>query len=98
VRIKEIGVRKVLGASVTSIMLLFSKVYLKLLIISFAIGIPLASFMLTYWIDNFAYKTEIAWTVYVIPMFIVTVLSFVAVSFEVIKAAMMNPVNSLRCE
>lgn len=98
VRIKEIGVRKVLGASVTSIMLLFSKVYLKLLTISFAIGIPLASFILTYWIDNFAYKTEIAWTVYVIPMFIVTVLSFVAVSFEVIKAAMMNPVNSLRCE
>ena len=98
VRIKEIGVRKVLGATVPNIMLLFTKSYFKLLIISFALGIPLASYFLGKWIDNFAYKTGIPWTSYVIPMLIVTMLSFLAVSTEIVKAAMTNPAKSLRSE
>ena len=98
VRIKEIGVRKVLGASVSSIMLLFTKSYVKLLIISFAIGVPLANYFLGKWIDNFAYKTGIPWTSYVLPIIIVTILSFLAVSIEIIKAAMANPAKSLRSE
>jgi putative ABC transport system permease protein len=98
VRIKEIGVRKVLGASVSSIMLLFTRSYFNLLVISFVIGIPLANYFLGKWIDNFAYKTDISWTAYVAPMIIVTMLSFIAVSVEIIKAAMANPAKSLRSE
>ncbi len=98
VRIKEIGVRKVLGASVPSIMFLFTKSYFKLLVLSFGIGIPLANYFLGKWIDNFAYKTSIPWTSYVIPMIIVTILSFLAVSTEIVKAAMTNPAKSLRSE
>ena len=98
VRIKEIGVRKVLGASVPNIMLLFTKSYFKLLIISFVIGIPLANYFLGKWMDNFAYKTGIPWTSYVMPMIIVTILSFLAVSTEIVKAATANPAKSLRSE
>ena len=95
---KEIGVRKVLGASVGNIMLLFSKAYLKLLIVAFVIGIPLANYVLSSWMDNFAFKGDIAWPVYFVPAILVTVLAFLAVSFEIMKAALKNPVNSLRCE
>jgi putative ABC transport system permease protein len=98
IKIKEIGVRKVLGASVGSILLLFSKGYLRLLVISFIIGIPLANYVLGLWVDNFAYSAGIRWTTFVIPVVTVTFLSMIAISFEVIRAALMNPVNSLRNE
>lgn len=98
VRIKEIGIRKVLGASVSNIVLLFGKGYLKLLTISFLAGIPLASYVLSKWIDNFVYKTDLSWMVYVMPIVVVTTLSFLAISLEIIKAASVNPVKSLKCE
>lgn len=95
-KIKEIGVRKVLGASIMNIMLLFGKGYFRLLAIAFVIGIPLASYILGLWVDNFAYKASIGWITFVVPVVVVTMLSLVAISFEVIKAALMNPVKSLR--
>ncbi len=98
VRIKEIGVRKVLGASIGSIVFLFSKGYFKLLVISFLIGLPLAHYMLNLWIDNFAYKADISLLTFIIPIVIVTLLSWLAVSVEILKAAVTNPVNSLRHE
>lgn len=98
VRIKEIGVRKVLGASIGSIVLLFSKAYFKLLVIAFLIGLPLAHYILNLWIDNFAYKADISLIIFIIPIAIVTLLSWLAVCVEILKAAVMNPVNSLRHE
>ncbi|MEX1240507.1 MAG: ABC transporter permease [Cyclobacteriaceae bacterium] len=98
VRIKEIGVRKVLGASISNIVLLFTKGYVRLLLIAFVMGIPLAYYILKLWIDNFAYKADIGWIVFVIPVFTVSVMSWLAVSLQVVKAALMNPVQSLRHE
>ena len=98
VRIKEIGVRKVLGASIGSIVLLFSKGYFKLLVISFCLGLPIAHYLLNLWIDNFAYKAQISLMSFIIPIGIVSLLSWLAVSVEILKAAVMNPVNSLRHE
>jgi putative ABC transport system permease protein len=98
VRIKEVGVRKVLGASIGSIVLLFSKGYFKLMVISFCLGLPTAYYVLNLWIDNFAYKAQISLTSFIIPIGIVSLLSWLAVSIEILKAAVMNPVNSLRHE
>jgi putative ABC transport system permease protein len=98
VRIKEIGVRKVLGASIASIVVLFTKGYVRLLVIAFVIGIPLAHYVLKLWIDNFAYKADISWMIFIVPVCIVSLLSWLAVSVQIVKAALMNPVNSLRHE
>lgn len=98
VRIKEIGVRKVLGASIANIVALFTKSYVRLLLISFVFGIPLAYYILQLWIDNFAYKADIGWIIFVVPVFTVSLMSWLAVSLQVVKAALMNPVHSLRHE
>jgi putative ABC transport system permease protein len=98
VRTKEIGVRKVLGASITSIVVLFTRSYFKLLIIAFVIGIPLAHYILKLWINNFAYKTTIGWTVFIIPVCIISFLALLVISVQIVKAALSNPVNSLRQE
>lgn len=98
VRIKEIGVRKVLGASVSSILGLFAQGYFKLLLISFVTGIPLAYYVLKLWIENFAYKADIHWTTFIFPVILVSLLAMLAVSIQIINAALANPVNSLRHE
>lgn len=98
VRTKEIGVRKVLGASITNIILLFSRSYAKLLFIAMLIGIPLAYYVLNLWLDNFAYKGEVGWILFVIPVVVVSLLAWFAVSFEIMRAALVNPVDSLRHE
>jgi putative ABC transport system permease protein len=76
VRIKEIGVRKVLGASLANIVVLFTKSYVRLLLIAFVIGIPLAYYILNLWIDNFAYKADISWIIFVVPVFTVSLMSW----------------------
>jgi putative ABC transport system permease protein len=98
VRIKEIGVRKVLGASVSSILRLFAQGYFKLLLISFVTGIPLAYYVLKLWIENFAYRADIHWTTFIFPAVSVSLLAMVAMSMQIINAALANPVNSLRHE
>jgi putative ABC transport system permease protein len=98
IRKKEIGIRKVLGASVSNIILLFSRGYAKLLFISLLIGIPLSYYVLSFWLDNFAYKGEMSWVLFVVPVLGVAILSWLAVSFEILKAALRNPVDSLRHE
>ncbi|MEX1240282.1 MAG: ABC transporter permease [Cyclobacteriaceae bacterium] len=87
VRIKEIGVRKVLGASIANIVVLFTKSYVRLLLIAFVMGIPLAYYILQFWIDNFAYKAVISWIIFVVPVFTVSFMSWLAVSVQVVKAA-----------
>jgi putative ABC transport system permease protein len=97
-RIKEIGVRKVLGASVTSIGALLSKDFLKLVAIAVIIASPIAWFVMNKWLQSFAYRTNISWTVFVITTITALLIALLTISFQAIRAAISNPVKSLRTE
>ncbi|MFK7749480.1 MAG: ABC transporter permease, partial [Kordia sp.] len=97
-RRKEIGVRKVLGASVSDIVKLLSKDFLKLVIISIVIAIPIAWYFMNNWLQGYTYRIEISWWVFAIAGFSAIVIAMLTVSFQAIKAAISNPVNSLRSE
>ncbi|HET9824917.1 MAG TPA: FtsX-like permease family protein, partial [Chitinophagaceae bacterium] len=97
-RIKEIGVRKVLGASVTGIVTLLSKDFLKLVGISILIASPAAWWIMNRWLQDFAYRTNISWTVFVITTLTALFIALVTISFQAIRAAIVNPVKSLRTE
>lgn len=97
-RIKEIGVRKVLGASITSITALLSKDFLKLVWLSFAIAGPVSYWAMHSWLKNFPYRVNIHWWVFVIAGLAAVFIALVTVSFQAIKAAITNPVKSLRTE
>jgi len=97
-RIKEIGVRKVLGASVMSITTLLSKDFLKLIIISIIIATPIAWWAMHSWLNNYTYKVDIEWWVFVAAGLLSVTIALATVSFQAIKAATANPVKSLRSE
>lgn len=97
-RTKEIGVRKVLGASVGSIVTLLSRDFLKLVIIAIIIASPIAWYGMRHWLQDFAYHTEINGWVFVLAAIISIGIALFTVSFQSIKAALMNPVRSLRSE
>ncbi len=97
-RMKEVGVRKVLGASVSNIALLFSKDFLRLVLIAFAIAAPLTWFAMNQWLQTFAYKISIGWNVFAIGIIITLVLTFITVSYRSIKAALVNPATIIRNE
>lgn len=97
-RIKEIGVRKVLGASVTGIVALLSKDFLKLVGIAVIIASPLAWWVMNKWLQDFAYRTNISWTVFAITIFVAMFIALLTISFQAIRAAVANPVKSLRTE
>ena len=97
-RIKEIGVRKVLGASVTNIPTLLSKDFLKLVLVSFIIAAPVAYWAMYSWLQNFPYRVSIQWWVFVLAGLSAVIIALFTVSFQAIKAAIMNPVKSLRTE
>ena len=97
-RTKEIGVRKVLGASVASIMGLLSKDFLKLVLIAILIASPIAWYAMHRWLQNFAYKIEIDWWVFALAGLLAVGIALLTVSFQSVKAALMNPVKSLRSE
>jgi ABC-type antimicrobial peptide transport system permease subunit len=97
-RIKEIGVRKVLGASVTSITTLLSKDFLKLVIIALLIASPIAGFTMYKWLQNYPYRVNLEWWVFVLAGMSAISIAILTVSFQAIKAAMTNPVKNLRTE
>lgn len=97
-RIKEIGVRKVLGASTTGIVTLLSKDFLKLVAVAIVIASPVAWFVMNKWLEDFAYRTNISWTVFVITTIAALLIALITISFQAIRAALMNPVKSLRTE
>ena len=97
-RIKEIGVRKVLGASVASISMLLSKDFLKLVVISFVIAAPIAAYLMNKWLHNYDYRTDMGVWVFAGAGFVSVLIALLTVSFQAIKAATANPVKSLRSE
>jgi putative ABC transport system permease protein len=97
-RTKEIGVRKVMGASVGSIVGLLSADFLKLVMIAFLIASPIAYYGMYKWLQHFAYRTDIHWWIFAAAAVLSTLIAFATVSFQSIRAALMNPVKSLRSE
>jgi putative ABC transport system permease protein len=97
-RTREIGIRKVLGASVTNIVNLLSKDFLRLVGIAVIIASPIAYFSMHKWLQDFAYRIPISWWIFVIAAVTATLIAILTVSFQAIKAAVSNPVKSLRTE
>lgn len=97
-RVKEIGVRKVLGANVSEIVSILSKDLITLVAISFIIAFPLGHYLMDKWLQDFAYKVEIAWWAYALAGLSTLLLAFITLSFKTIKSALANPVESLRSE
>lgn len=97
-RTKEIGIRKVLGASVQGLVALLSKDFIRLIVIAFVIASPLAWYFMNKWLQDFAYRINIEWWVFAAAALIALVIAFFTISSQAIKAAVANPVKSLRTE
>jgi len=97
-RKKEIGIRKVSGASVMQILTLLNKDFLKLVGISFILAIPIAWYVMEQWLQEFAYQTKLSWWIFMLAGIAAFLIAIISVSFQAIKAAIANPVKSLRTE
>ena len=97
-RTKEIGIRKVLGASVSQVSAMLSKEFVKLVVVSCVFAFPLAWWAMNKWLQDFAYRVNISWWVFVVAAVVALLIALFTVSFQAIKAAIANPVKSLRTE
>lgn len=97
-RIKEIGIRKVLGADVSTIVTLLSKDFLKLVLIAAVIAFPVAWYAMHSWLEDFAYRINIPWWIFILAGILAAIVALFTISFQAIKAALANPVKSLRTE
>ena len=97
-RIKEVGIRKVMGASISKIVVLLSKNFIMLVLVSFLISTPIAYFLMQNWLEDFAYHIELRTITFLGTLIIMIVFAWGTVSYKTFKAATSNPVNSLRDE
>jgi len=97
-RVKEIGVRKVLGASVSGITTLITKEFIKPVLIALVIATPIAWWAMSQWLQDFTYRISIQWWVFIAAGVIAVLIAILTVSFHAVKAAIANPVKSLRTE
>jgi ABC-type antimicrobial peptide transport system permease subunit len=97
-RIKEVGIRKVLGATTRNIVYLFSKEFIVLIAIAFAIATPIAWYYMNQWLQGYAYRINVSWLVFLAGGLVAIVIALATISFQAIKAAIANPVKSLRTE
>jgi ABC-type antimicrobial peptide transport system permease subunit len=97
-RIKEVGIRKVLGATAGNIVYLFSKEFIILISIAFLIATPLAWYFMNKWLQDYAYRIDISWWLFAVGGLVAIIIALATISFQAIKAAVANPVKSLRTE
>ncbi len=97
-RIKEVGIRKVLGATVGNIVYLFSKEFIILIAIALAIATPMVSYYMHQWLQDYAYRIDISWWLFAVGGLIAIMIALATISFQIVKAAIANPVKSLRTE
>jgi ABC-type antimicrobial peptide transport system permease subunit len=97
-RTKEIGIRKVLGASVTQIIALLSKDFIRLVALAFVIAVPVAWWVMSKWLQNFAYHTGLSWWVFIISGIVMLAVALIILCIRAGRAAMANPVEALRSE
>ena len=97
-RTREIGIRKVLGANVQGIVRLLSADFIKLVLLSFTIAVPVAWWFMHKWLEDFAYRIHISFWVFIIAGLVTLLIALATVSFQAIRAAIANPVKSLRTE
>ena len=97
-RVKEVGVRKVLGASAANIVYLFSKEFIGLIVIAFTIAVPIAWYFMHKWLQDYVYRIDISWWLFGAGGILAIVIALATISFQAIKAALANPVKSLRTE
>ena len=95
---KEIGLRKVLGASISNIVVLLSVDFIKLVVIGFVISIPISWYLMNKWLQNFAYRIEISWWIFILAGGIAFTIAIFTVGFQAVKAATTDPVKTLRYE
>ncbi|MGH2646385.1 MAG: ABC transporter permease, partial [Ginsengibacter sp.] len=97
-RTKEVGIRKVLGASLQNLVLMLSKDFLKYVLIAALIALPLSWFSIHKWLQDYAYRINISWWIFLSAVLVAMFIAFVTISFQAIKAAIANPIKSLRTE
>jgi len=97
-RTKEIAIRKVLGATVQGLLILFSREFVKLVIIANMIALPVAYYLISNWLDSFAFRINIGWMMFVLPLVILLIITFATISIQTIKTFVINPANTLKYE
>ncbi|MDP5081402.1 MAG: ABC transporter permease [Winogradskyella sp.] len=97
-RTKEIGIRKVLGASVANIIKMLSKDFVKLVLLAFVIGAPIAWWFMNKWLQDFAFRIDLSWSIFAVTGILAVLVAVITLSFQAIKAAIANPVDSLKTE
>jgi ABC-type antimicrobial peptide transport system permease subunit len=97
-RTKEVGIRKVLGASVTNILYLFSKEFTVLIIVAFVIAVPAAWYLMNNWLENFVFRIKIGYGVFALAIIASVLVAWATVGYRSFKAALSNPVKNLRSE